>query len=64
VAIGGTETDILANTDAAILEYAKKQSPFGRLATIHDLGDAVALLVSESARWISGQSVVVSGAAH
>jgi NAD(P)-dependent dehydrogenase (short-subunit alcohol dehydrogenase family) len=35
-------------------------SPFKRLGTVADIGDAVALTVSESARWISGQSIVVA----
>ena len=32
-----------------------------RIGTIEDIGDAVLLLVSEKARWITGQYVFVSG---
>jgi 3-oxoacyl-[acyl-carrier protein] reductase len=48
---------------AAYLERAAKISPIGRLGQVADLGDAVALFVSESARWISGQAIIVSGGA-
>lgn len=33
-----------------------------RVGTVQDLGDAVALLASESGRWISGQAIHVNGA--
>jgi NAD(P)-dependent dehydrogenase (short-subunit alcohol dehydrogenase family) len=36
-------------------------SPFKRIGTVDDLGAAVALIASESARWISGQSIRVDG---
>jgi NAD(P)-dependent dehydrogenase (short-subunit alcohol dehydrogenase family) len=56
--------DINANTPPALLEYAKKASPFNRLGTISDIGDATALIASESARWISGQSINLNGIFH
>jgi hypothetical protein len=36
----------------------ERMSPFKRLGTVADVGDSVALLASESARWISGQAVL------
>jgi 3-oxoacyl-[acyl-carrier protein] reductase len=37
------------------------QTPLGRLGQPEDIGDAVALLASDEARWISGQVIRVSG---
>jgi hypothetical protein len=36
-------------------------SPMKRVGTVADVGDSVALLVSESARWISGQNILITG---
>ena len=33
----------------------------GRPGTVEDIGDAVLLLVSEQSRWITGQTISVSG---
>lgn len=53
---------MMAPVPAAFREFVAKTSPFNRLGTIADIGDAIALLASESARWISGQNIQVSGA--
>lgn len=53
----------MAEVPPHFIELGKKASPQGRMGTIMDLGDAIALLASESARWISGQAISVSGAA-
>ncbi|WP_263380359.1 SDR family NAD(P)-dependent oxidoreductase [Granulicella paludicola] len=37
------------------------QTPLGRIGEASDIGDAVALLVSDEARWITGQVIRVSG---
>jgi 3-oxoacyl-[acyl-carrier protein] reductase len=37
------------------------QTPLGRIGEVSDIGDAVALLASDDARWISGQVIRVSG---
>jgi 3-oxoacyl-[acyl-carrier protein] reductase len=42
-------------------EQAKHMSPFGRLGEPADIADVVAFLVSEQARWITGQIVPVNG---
>jgi 3-oxoacyl-[acyl-carrier protein] reductase len=63
IVIGGTDTDMMSSTPAAFIEMAKNSSPQKRLGTVSDIGDATALLASESARWISGQHIVVAGGA-
>lgn len=37
------------------------RSPWGRLGTPEDIADVISFLVSEDARWVSGQSIVVDG---
>ncbi|HEY7417570.1 MAG TPA: SDR family oxidoreductase [Ktedonobacteraceae bacterium] len=37
------------------------QTPLGRLATPEDIASVVALLVSENARWITGQNIRATG---
>lgn len=59
---GGTRTDMLKGAPDFFIQMMVDASPFKRLGTIADIGDAVALFVSESARWISGQNVLVNGA--
>ncbi len=39
-------------------EAAAKSSPFGRIGRADDIADVVAFLVSEEARWITGQHIV------
>lgn len=62
---GPTDTDMLAPSVAnpGVRAYFEGITPFKRLGTVADISDAVALVTSESARWISGQSIVVAGAA-
>lgn len=62
---GPTDTDMLAPAvaDPNTRTYFASITPFKRLGTVADIGDSVALITSESARWISGQSIVVAGAA-
>jgi 3-oxoacyl-[acyl-carrier protein] reductase len=59
-------TDMLRNAtgdNKDVYAYFSSLTPFKRLGSVADIGDAVALIVSESARWISGQNINVSGAA-
>jgi 3-oxoacyl-[acyl-carrier protein] reductase len=58
--IGPTDTDMIAMIPAETRAIINKSMPSGRIGTIFDIGDAVALLVSESARWISGQAIFVA----
>jgi NAD(P)-dependent dehydrogenase (short-subunit alcohol dehydrogenase family) len=53
--------EMLSAAPAAFKANLAAENPQGRLGTVADLGDAVALFASESSRWISGQSVNVSG---
>ena len=46
-----------------IMEAVKKASPFGRIAAADEIAAVVAFLCSEDARWVSGQHVLVNGAA-
>ncbi len=44
-------------------QQAADSSPFNRVGTPQDIADVVAFLVSEEARWISGQEICVNGGA-
>lgn len=44
-------------------EQVASTSPFGRLGQPADIAGAVATLVSEDAHWITGQTILVNGAA-
>jgi 3-oxoacyl-[acyl-carrier protein] reductase len=63
---GPIDTDMMneaAPTDEAKGFFAD-MSPMKRVGTVADAADAVSLFVSESSRWISGQSIIVAGSAH
>ncbi len=57
---GVTETDGLVLEQEQVNQLIA-QTPLGRLGQPADLADAVALLVSEDARWITGQSIRANG---
>jgi 3-oxoacyl-[acyl-carrier protein] reductase len=61
--IGGTETEMLVHAPADLKEKVAKASPIGRIATVDDIADSVALIASESSRWISAQAILVNGGA-
>jgi enoyl-[acyl-carrier protein] reductase III len=44
-----------------MLELAEQLTPLGRVGEPEDLAGAVAMLLSEDARWITGQVIVVDG---
>jgi 3-oxoacyl-[acyl-carrier protein] reductase len=46
---------------AGIAEFIRRELPFGRMGKPEEVGDVVAFLCSDRARWISGTSVVVDG---
>jgi NAD(P)-dependent dehydrogenase (short-subunit alcohol dehydrogenase family) len=60
---GGTSTDMWAVAPQQQLDIVINSSPFKRMGNIGDVSDFVLLLVSDSARWISGEAINVSGAA-
>ncbi len=63
VAPGYIATDMTANHlgDPATFERAIGRHPLGRLGTPEDIADVVAFLCSDAARFITGQSINVSG---
>lgn len=63
VAPGYVTTDMTAEylSDATTFERAIGRHPLGRLGTAEDVADVVAFLCSDSARFITGQSINVSG---
>jgi 3-oxoacyl-[acyl-carrier protein] reductase len=63
VAPGYVATDMTADhfSDPATLERAVSRHPFGRLGTPEDVADVVAFLCSDSAKFITGQSINASG---
>jgi 3-oxoacyl-[acyl-carrier protein] reductase len=63
VAPGYVESDMTSEyfSDPDILRRAIERSPFGRLGNADEVADAVLFLCSPAARWITGQSLNVSG---
>jgi len=63
VAPGYVTTDMTADhlSDATTFERAIGRHPLGRLCTPEDIADVVAFLCSDGARFITGQSINVSG---
>ena len=56
----------VTNTDGLVLEQAQvdqliAQTPLGRLGQPSDLANAIAMLVSDDAHWITGQSIRANG---
>jgi len=44
-----------------MVQYAEQATPFGRLGTPEDIAGVVALLVSDEAAWVTGQTLVADG---
>ncbi len=68
VSPGLTEDSVLNSLPPAVQDQArawhqKAWTPMGRLGTPADVGNAVALLCSEDAGWITGQTIAVDGGA-
>lgn len=63
VAPGYVETDMTAEhfSDTLIREGAVRRSPLGRLGNVQEVADVVAFLCSPEARWVTGQTLNVSG---
>jgi len=63
VAPGYVTTDMTAEyfSNPAIYENALRRHPLGRIARPEDVADVVAFLCSDDARFITGQSINVSG---
>lgn len=70
VALRGVTVNTVAPgfTDTAMLwesfrETAAQMTPLGRLGNPRDVADVVAFLVSDDARWLTGQTIQASGGA-
>jgi 3-oxoacyl-[acyl-carrier protein] reductase len=60
VSPGFTDTEMLAH-NPQFKEMGAKMSPLGRLGQPADIADVIAFLVSEQARWITGQNIEAGG---
>ena len=62
VAPGLTDTPLMRRTSPpGTADLVAARSPFGRLGMPEDIAGAVALLCTEQARWITGQTIAVHG---
>jgi 3-oxoacyl-[acyl-carrier protein] reductase len=62
VAPGFTDTEMSTwFADPAAKAWAAAQSAFGRVGQPRDIGDIIAFLASDDARWISGQVIDATG---
>jgi 3-oxoacyl-[acyl-carrier protein] reductase len=60
---GPTSPGMADLAPAEVREAVKRASPFGRLGAADEIAAVVAFLCGEDARWISGQHLLVNGAA-
>lgn len=58
VSPGFTDTEMLADP---VREIGAQMSPFKRLGTPQDIADVVAFVVSDDARWLTGQNIHAGG---
>jgi 3-oxoacyl-[acyl-carrier protein] reductase len=61
VSPGFTDTDMLRSGGPQIAELGAQMSPLKRLGTSEDIADVVAFVVSEEARWLTGQNIHAGG---
>jgi len=61
VAPGFIDTDMTAKMNPQHVETVKKQIPMQRLGTAREVADLVSFLVSDKARYITGQVFVIDG---
>jgi 3-oxoacyl-[acyl-carrier protein] reductase len=63
IAPGYVETDMTAEhfADPQVKKRALERHPLGKLGNAEEIADAVLFLCSDAARWITGQSINVSG---
>jgi 3-oxoacyl-[acyl-carrier protein] reductase len=60
VSPGYTATDMLP-ADSTFRQIGEQASPFKRLGTPEDIADVVAFVVSDEARWLTGQNLHAGG---
>ena len=61
VAPGFMDTDMTRTIDPEIKENIRKQIPLGHFGTAQDIADAILFLVSDKARYITGEVLSVNG---
>jgi 3-oxoacyl-[acyl-carrier protein] reductase len=61
VAPGMVTTELTADLPEALMNEAIARTPLGRFGTPEEIADAVAFLVSDEARYITGQVLAVDG---
>lgn len=61
VAPGYIQTDMTADLDDSIVEKMLTQIPLGRQGTAAEVADVVGFLVSDSASYVTGQTIHVNG---
>lgn len=64
VAPGYMETDLVKDMSPKHLAQIVRRTPLGRPGTVDDVAGVVAFLLSDAARFISGQTIVVDGGLH
>ncbi|HTP42902.1 MAG TPA: glucose 1-dehydrogenase [Nitrospiria bacterium] len=61
VSPGFTDTEMLRVGGPQIAEYGAQLSPLKRLGSTQDIADVVAFVVSDRARWLTGQNIHAGG---
>jgi 3-oxoacyl-[acyl-carrier protein] reductase len=61
IAPGLIETDILDGVEKSTLDSIVEGTPLGRIGTPEDVADLARFLLSNESRFITGQTIVVSG---
>jgi 3-oxoacyl-[acyl-carrier protein] reductase len=64
VIVGATDAGFGEMNSSEEKQHMAQASPMGRMGMPQDAADVVAFLVSPDARWISGQHILVNGAAR
>ncbi len=60
---GPTIPGMFGNMPPEVQQQAAASSPFNRVGTPQDIAEVVAFLVSEEARWLTGQDICANGGA-
>jgi 3-oxoacyl-[acyl-carrier protein] reductase len=61
---GSTIPGMFANLPPEVQQQAAVSSPFNRVGTPQDIADIITFLVSEEARWLTGQDICANGGAR
>jgi 3-oxoacyl-[acyl-carrier protein] reductase len=60
---GPVEPGMFQSVSESVKRRARAMSPFNRIGTPENIADIVTFLVSDQARWITGQDIVAAGGA-